>query len=74
MIPKEADGEHFDDALANVVALVVGCLLQMDNDSDLEVIANIITLNLCCPISDCLFQCIIILPCVFFLSFYLIGV
>lgn len=49
LISKEADGEPFDYGLAYVVALVVGCLLQMDNDCDLQVSVGTITVNLRCP-------------------------
>lgn len=57
MIPKEADGESFKDALARVCRCVGGGMrtANEDSDSDLEVIADTITVNLRCPVSDSLF-------------------
>ncbi|EOY18581.1 DNA-binding protein with MIZ/SP-RING zinc finger, putative isoform 2 [Theobroma cacao] len=53
LIPKEADGESFKDALARVCRCVGGGMrtANEDSDSDLEVIADTITVNLRCPMS-----------------------
>ncbi|KAM3233600.1 E3 SUMO-protein ligase SIZ1 isoform X1 [Capsicum annuum] len=53
IIPKEADGEVFDDALARVRRCVGGGTTteNADNDSDLEVVADCIPVNLRCPMS-----------------------
>ncbi|CAI0548602.1 unnamed protein product [Linum tenue] len=51
LIPKESDGEHFEDALARVCRCVGGGAPTdgADSDSDLEVVADSITVNLRCP-------------------------
>ncbi|CAN1226893.1 E3 SUMO-protein ligase SIZ1 [Linum grandiflorum] len=51
LIPKEADGERFDDALARVCRCVGGgpATDDADSDSDLEVVADSISVNLRCP-------------------------
>ncbi|XP_047319846.1 E3 SUMO-protein ligase SIZ1-like [Impatiens glandulifera] len=54
MIPKESDGEKFDDALARVRRCVGGGNAtgnDNDSDSDLEVVADCISVNLRCPMS-----------------------
>ncbi|CAN0911551.1 E3 SUMO-protein ligase SIZ1 [Linum grandiflorum] len=51
LIPKEADGERFGDALARVCRCVGGgpATDDADSDSDLEVVADSISVNLRCP-------------------------
>ncbi|KAF5783509.1 putative chromatin regulator PHD family [Helianthus annuus] len=53
LIPKEADGERFEDALARVRRCVGGgaATENADSDSDLEVVAENISVNLRCPMS-----------------------
>ncbi|XVE79080.1 hypothetical protein DITRI_Ditri14bG0028700 [Diplodiscus trichospermus] len=53
MIPKETDGEPFEDALARVCRCVGGGTAtdNGDSDSELEVIADFIGVNLRCPMS-----------------------
>lgn len=53
MIPKESNGELFEDALARVRRCVGGggATDNADSDSDLEVVADSITVNLRCPMS-----------------------
>ncbi|OMP09732.1 Zinc finger, MIZ-type [Corchorus olitorius] len=53
MIPKETDGERFEDALARVCRCVGGgnATDNGDSDSDLEVVADFIGVNLRCPMS-----------------------
>ncbi|CAO2812943.1 unnamed protein product [Amaranthus hypochondriacus] len=53
MIPKESDGELFEDALARVRRCIGGgsAANADDSDSDLEVVAESITVNLRCPMS-----------------------
>lgn len=53
MIPKESEGEHFEDALARVCRCVGGgnAADNADSDSDLEVVADSIGVNLRCPVS-----------------------
>ncbi|XP_019052840.1 PREDICTED: E3 SUMO-protein ligase SIZ1 isoform X2 [Nelumbo nucifera] len=53
MIPKETDGERFEDALARVCRCVGGgnATENADSDSDIEVVADSITVNLRCPMS-----------------------
>lgn len=52
MIPKESDGELFEDALARVRRCIGGGAAEnADSDSDLEVVADSITVNLRCPVS-----------------------
>ncbi|PWA63118.1 DNA-binding protein [Artemisia annua] len=50
-IPKESDGEPFEDALARVRRCVGGgaATENADSDSDLEVVAENISVNLRCP-------------------------
>lgn len=54
LIPREADGEHFEDGLARVCRCIRGGVAaeNEDTDSDVEVIADSITVNLRCPVSD----------------------
>ncbi|XVE99354.1 hypothetical protein REPUB_Repub03eG0190900 [Reevesia pubescens] len=53
LIPKEADGEPFKDVLARVCRCIGGGMpiANEDSDSDLEVIADTISVNLRCPMS-----------------------
>ncbi|KAI3826514.1 hypothetical protein L1987_00562 [Smallanthus sonchifolius] len=53
LIPKETDGERFEDALARIRRCVGGGAASdnADSDSDLEVVADNITVNLRCPMS-----------------------
>lgn len=52
-MPKEADGERFEDALARVCRCVGGgnAVENADSDSDLEVVTENVTVNLRCPVS-----------------------
>jgi hypothetical protein len=53
LIPKESEGEQFEDALARVRRCVVGgpAMENADSDSDLEIVADAITVHLRCPMS-----------------------
>ncbi|CAN1198736.1 E3 SUMO-protein ligase SIZ1 [Linum perenne] len=53
-IPKESDGERFEDALARVCRCVGGGAPtdDADSDSDLEVVADSISVNLRCPVRN----------------------
>lgn len=52
IIPKESDGELFEDALARVRRCIGGGEAEnADSDSDLEIVAESITVNLRCPMS-----------------------
>ncbi|XP_073113339.1 E3 SUMO-protein ligase SIZ1 isoform X1 [Elaeis guineensis] len=53
LVPKEADGEHFEDALARVRRCIGGrnSTEDADTDSDLEVVAESFLVNLRCPMS-----------------------
>ncbi|PIA38617.1 hypothetical protein AQUCO_02700085v1 [Aquilegia coerulea] len=53
LIPKETEGELFEDALARVCRCVGGgnATDNADSDSDLEVVADSFTVNLRCPMS-----------------------
>ncbi|XP_021734204.1 E3 SUMO-protein ligase SIZ1-like [Chenopodium quinoa] len=52
LIPKESDGELLEDALARVRRCIGGGETEnADSDSDLEVVAESITVNLRCPMS-----------------------
>ncbi|KAM7278965.1 hypothetical protein ACFE04_006099 [Oxalis oulophora] len=52
LIPKESDGERFEDALARVVRCIGGTTSNdADSDSDLEVVADFFGVNLRCPMS-----------------------
>ncbi|KAE9585740.1 hypothetical protein Lal_00010058 [Lupinus albus] len=53
MIPKESEGERFEDALARVVSCVGGgnASDNADSDSDLEVVSDTFSINLRCPMS-----------------------
>lgn len=53
MIPKEADGECFQEALARVCRCIGGgnAADNADSDSDLEVVADFFGVNLRCPVS-----------------------
>ncbi|KAL3334204.1 hypothetical protein AABB24_030783 [Solanum stoloniferum] len=55
IIPKEPDGEAFDDALACIRRCIGGgtATENADSDSDLEVVADFITVNLRCPLQTC---------------------
>lgn len=52
MIPKESDGERFEDALARVCCRVGGgnSANEADSDSDLEVVSDNFSINLRCPV------------------------
>ncbi|KAK2380351.1 E3 SUMO-protein ligase SIZ1 [Trifolium repens] len=52
-IPKEPDGEPFEDALARVCRCVGGgnAADNADSDSDLEVVSDTFSINLRCPMS-----------------------
>lgn len=54
MIPKEDEGEGFEDALARVRRCVGGgaATENADSDSDIEVVADFIPVNLRCPVSS----------------------
>ncbi|GFP81000.1 e3 sumo-protein ligase siz1 [Phtheirospermum japonicum] len=51
LIPKEAEGERFEDALARVRKCIGGGATteNADSDSDIEVVADFIPVNLRCP-------------------------
>ncbi|XP_066359070.1 E3 SUMO-protein ligase SIZ2-like [Miscanthus floridulus] len=53
LVPKEQDGENFDDALARVRRCVGGGAEanNADSDSDIEVVADSVSLNLRCPMT-----------------------
>jgi hypothetical protein len=50
LVPKEQDGEKFDDALARVRHCVGGGTetSNTDSDSDIEVVADSVSMNLRC--------------------------
>lgn len=52
MVPKEQDGEKFDDALSRVRRCVGGGAEadNADSDSDIEVVADTVSVNLRCPV------------------------
>lgn len=54
MIPSEANGERFEEALARVCRCIGGGTTKedADSDSDIEVVADSVTVNLRCPVSD----------------------
>ncbi|CAK7327433.1 unnamed protein product [Dovyalis caffra] len=51
LIPKESEGEHFEEALSRVCRCVGGGTVtdNADSDSDLEVVADSFGVNLRCP-------------------------
>ncbi|KAF8369573.1 hypothetical protein HHK36_032399 [Tetracentron sinense] len=53
LIPKEPVGEQFEDAIARVCRCIGGgtAAENADSDSDLEVVADSVTVNLRCPMS-----------------------
>ncbi|KAG0519624.1 hypothetical protein BDA96_08G002700 [Sorghum bicolor] len=53
LVPKEQDGEKFDDALARVRRCVGGGAEanNADSDSDIEVVADSVSVNLRCPMT-----------------------
>ncbi|XP_010922534.1 E3 SUMO-protein ligase SIZ1 isoform X2 [Elaeis guineensis] len=53
LVPKEEDGEQFGDALARVCRCVGGGTVtdNADSDSDIEVVADSVTVNLRCPMT-----------------------
>lgn len=55
LIPRESDGEVYEDALARVRRCIGGTAPtdNADSDSDLEVVAESVTVNLRCPMSGC---------------------
>ena len=52
-MPKEQDGEKFNDTLARVCRCVGGGTEadNADSDSDIEVVADSVSVNLRCPVS-----------------------
>jgi hypothetical protein len=53
LVPKEQDGEKFDDAL-NRVRRCVGGRTEAntaDSDSDIEIMADSVSVNVRCPVS-----------------------
>ena len=62
MIPKESEGELFEDALARVKRCVGGGTEteNADSDSDLEVVADFIPVNLRCPVRMLMFVCLVV--------------
>lgn len=65
LIPKESDGERFEDAVARVCRCVGGGAdtENADSDSDLEVVSDSIPVNLRCPVSNTLFLFLPIFYC-----------
>lgn len=55
LIPSEQEGESFNEAVARVCRCIGGGIAAAndDSDSDLEVIADNVTINLRCPMSGC---------------------
>ncbi|VAH13582.1 unnamed protein product [Triticum turgidum subsp. durum] len=55
LVPKEAEGESFEDALTRVRRCLGGgdTAENADSDSDLEVVTESVTVNLRCPFSTC---------------------
>jgi zinc finger MIZ domain-containing protein len=54
MIPKEEEGEQYEDALARVCRCIGGGTTggnADDSDSDIELVADSVTVNLRCPVS-----------------------
>jgi hypothetical protein len=53
LVPREADGESFNDALTRVRRCLGGgdTADNADSDSDLEVVTESVTVNLRCPVS-----------------------
>lgn len=53
LVPKEAEGESFEDALTRVRRCLGGgdTAENADSDSDLEVVTESVTVNLRCPVS-----------------------
>ena len=70
LIPKESDGEQFEDALARVRRCVGGgtATENADSDSDLAIVADSIPVNLRCPVSSLLFFNAGNLVCIFVLT------
>ncbi|RWW88021.1 hypothetical protein BHE74_00003118 [Ensete ventricosum] len=54
LVPKEAEGETFQDALARVCRCIGGgaATENADSDSDIEVVAESVTVNLRCPVNE----------------------
>ncbi|RWW15672.1 hypothetical protein GW17_00020471 [Ensete ventricosum] len=54
LVPKEGDGERFEDALARVCRCIGGgaATENADSDSDLEVVADSVTVSLRCPVNE----------------------
>jgi hypothetical protein len=52
-VPKEQDGEKFDDALNHVCRCVGGGTEanNADSDNDIEVVAESVSVNVRCPVS-----------------------
>ncbi|PWA94761.1 zinc finger, PHD-type [Artemisia annua] len=55
LIPSEKEGEWFNEAVSRVCRCIGGGMAAAndDSDSDLEVIADNVTINLRCPMSGC---------------------
>lgn len=53
MIPNEQEGESFTEAVSRVCRCIGGGMAAAndDSDSDLEVIADNVTINLRCPVT-----------------------
>eukprot|EP01018_Ginkgo_biloba_P022238 Gb_39019 [translate_table: standard] len=53
LVPSQSEGERFEEALARVSRCIGGgtSLENADSDSDLEVVAESVTVNLRCPMS-----------------------
>lgn len=62
MIPSEQEGESFTEAVARVCRCIGGGMAAAnddDSDSDLEVIADNVTINLRCPVSLLNSECVV---------------
>lgn len=54
MIPKEEEGEKYEDALARVCRCIRGGTATGnadDSDNDIELVSDSVTVNLRCPVS-----------------------
>lgn len=59
MVPNETEGEQFQEALARVCRCVGGgaATENADSDSDIELVADSVTVNLRCPVSESIHFC-----------------